>query len=213
LDIAVTYHFAEIVQTLLKEGAKTHSGGLQWEYSAFHIIGQKTKSFARYVAHGSESRKAVVRTIHVLRETGGLDINDVDSVGQTPLICAASNLDLQLYMLVALLNAGALASGNFRPEDGNIATLVARTCLDRRYTSKKLTLLPDQVEDINELDIYGFNGLHYCAITDGVNMARILLGVRVTRSITRDVRNLSTMNHHLTDLQAIHFAIGLCHST
>lgn len=174
LDIAVTYHFADIVEQLLDHGADTYGGDIQWEYSPFHMIGQKTIPFARYVAHGHQSRSAATRTIRITLAKG-LDINARDSVGQTPLICAAMSLDLEQYILEELLAAGASAKETYLPEEGNIATLVSRCCVDRRFTSWKLSLLLNQIDDINGLDTFGRNALHYCALFDGSEMARVLL--------------------------------------
>lgn len=191
LDIAVTYHLADIVQLLLEAGAITYGGDVDWEYSAFHMIGQKTIPFARFVMHGSHSRTAATRTIRTLHGWG-LDINSHDSLGQTPLLCAAEYHDIDDYVLEELLEAGARADASTAHPGCGVATLLAQCCADRRFISSNLRLLLPQVDAINRLDIRGRNALHYCALFDGIEMARILLaqpGIDVDCKTNDEERN------------------------
>lgn len=174
LDVAVTYHFAEIVALLLDKAASKWGGDIQWEYSPFHMIGQKTTPFARFVCHGSRCREAVRLTISTLQRAG-LDINSFDSLYQTPLISAMKSIDVEQYVVEELLRAGAQCEGASKPQEENFATLVASTCADRRFNSWKLALLVEYILDINELDSTKRNALHYCAIFEGADMAKVLV--------------------------------------
>jgi ankyrin repeat protein len=191
LDIAVTYHLADIVQLLLETNATTYGGDVDWKYSPFHMIGQKTIPFARFVMHGSHFRTAATRTIHALHGWG-LDINSHDSLGQTPLLCAAQCHDIDDYILEELLKAGARANASAAHPACDIATLLAQLCADRRFISSNLRLLLPQVDDINRPDVRGRNALHYCALFDGIEMARVLLaqpGIRVDCETNDEERN------------------------
>jgi ankyrin repeat protein len=174
LDLAVTHHLADIVQLLLEANASTYGGDADWKYSPFHMVGQKMFPFARFVMYRSHSRKAATGTIRTLCGWG-LDINSRDSLGQTALLCAAQYHDIDDYILEELLNAGTRADASAAYPGCGIATLFAQRCADRRFISSNLRLLLPQVDDINELDVRGRNALHYCALFDGTEMARVLL--------------------------------------
>ncbi|OWY47572.1 hypothetical protein AALT_g6607 [Alternaria alternata] len=174
LDVAATYHLADIARLLLGAGAVTYGGDVDWEYSPLHMVGQKTIPFARFVMHGSHSRAAatqIIRTLH----GWGLDISNHDSSGQTPLLRAAEYHDIDDYILEELLEAGARADASTAYPGCSLATLLAQQCADRRLNSSKLRLLLPQVEDFNCLDSHGRGALHYCALFDGIEMARVLL--------------------------------------
>ncbi|RYN21487.1 hypothetical protein AA0112_g10218 [Alternaria arborescens] len=174
LDVAATYHLADIAQLLLGAGAVTYGGDVDWEYSPLHMVGQKTIPFARFVMHGSHSRAAatqIIRTLH----GWGLDISNHDSSRQTPLLRAAEYHDIDDYILEELLEAGARADASTAYPGCSLATLLAQQCADRRFNSSKFRLFLPQVEDFNCLDSHGRGALHYCALFDGIEMARVLL--------------------------------------
>lgn len=104
------------------------------------MIGQKTTPFARYVLNGLYCREDVRQTIAVFISRG-IDVNALDSCGQTPLVCATMNLDIEQYIVEELLAMGASALAFQRPKNGNIASLIAPSCMDRHNTTWKIKFL------------------------------------------------------------------------
>lgn len=173
LDLAVAYHFADIVQMLLGHGGEVVSDDREWGYTCFHMIAQPTLPFSRFVAHGEHHRSACRRTIAVL-QSHGADINATDSNGDTPLTLSIRSFDIESYILEELISAGSTACSEFDAKHGSMIIKAARFCSDRLFSTSQARLLVPLVDDLNRLDPDGRNALHYCAIADAVRMAKVL---------------------------------------
>jgi ankyrin repeat protein len=179
LDLAATLHFPEIVNLLLDHASEVYGGDNYWSHSPLHMIGYHSLPFSRYVAHGRDHRAALQATIRSLLDRG-LNINDPDSLGQTPLYIAVKNMDLEPYILEELLAAGAEPGEECNKLEGNIVCSAIICCEMRRHSCWKVRLLLPLLPDINECT-YGdssFNALHLCALLDAVSVADVLLGTQ-----------------------------------
>ncbi|OIW24412.1 kinase-like protein [Coniochaeta ligniaria NRRL 30616] len=176
LDIAAHLHFPQIVNLLLDHGSEVYGGDWYWSHSPLHMLGYMTLPFARYVGHGPSHRAALQATIRTLLDRG-LDINDPDSLGQTPLYIAVKNIDLEPYILEELLAAGAKAGAECEKREGSILCSAIVCCAQRRHSCWKVPLLLPQVSDINACNFgeRGMNALHLCAVFDAEPAAEILL--------------------------------------
>ncbi|KAK4184107.1 kinase-like protein [Podospora australis] len=152
LDLAVAYHFPNIIKLLLDKGSETYGGDWYWKHSPFHMIGYKLLPFARFVAHGRQYKAALHQTIQVLL-AHGLSINQLDGINQTPLLCEVKNIDLERYILEQLIACGAKPGEEFE-------------------------LLMPLVPDINACHYgdRGMSALHLCAILNAGPAAKVLLG-------------------------------------
>ncbi|KAI1399456.1 hypothetical protein F4819DRAFT_488563 [Hypoxylon fuscum] len=174
LDLAVACHFPQIVALLINHGGETYGGDWYWSHSPFHMVGYDTFPFGRHVAHGQGHRAALQETIRILINRG-LDINALDSLGQTPLFVAVKNLDLEPYILEELLLAGAGVEAECEKQDGNVVVTAVVRCYYRRLSWQKLPLLLPHVRDINAKSESGLNALHHCALFDAVPAVDVLL--------------------------------------
>ncbi|KAI8676083.1 Protein kinase domain-containing protein [Fusarium sp. Ph1] len=176
LDVAGACHSPQMVQLLLSHGAKVHGGDFTWSFSPLHMLGFHTVPFARYMHHGKHYRTALRETIKILRDAG-VDINGLDSAGQTPLSIAAFNMDLEPYILEELLSVGATAGTMVDETNGNIVILAVMCCVYRRFSGWKIPHLLPLVRDINSFKSgpTSLNALHYCAFLDAAPAADALL--------------------------------------
>jgi ankyrin repeat protein len=163
LDLAVALHLPEIVSGLLNLGAEW-SGGLYGEiHSAFDCIGLAFAPLSRFVIHGKGARQAVKDTIKVLLEHG-YDINETDSSGYEPIMIALLDLNCEIYILEELMAAGARLDRSTTDHQSNAAILIAQNSATCRLKTAALELISSHVTNINALDTYGRNALHYAAI-------------------------------------------------
>ncbi|RSM12576.1 hypothetical protein CEP52_002345 [Fusarium oligoseptatum] len=176
LDVAVACHFPHIVKLLLEHRCEVHGGDVLWSFSSFHMLGYKTLPFARYMYHGKNYRAALRETIQILKDEG-MDINALDSEGQTPLLVAVKNMDLEPYILEELLSAGATTGPMDDDEEGNVVISAIICCGHRRFSAWKIPHLLPLVQDINSLSSgeRSLNALHYCAFFDAALAADALL--------------------------------------
>ncbi|KAM7216775.1 ankyrin [Rhypophila decipiens] len=186
LDLAVAYHFSDIVKVLLQAGSPTSGGSIEWTYTPFHLIGMRTMPFARFAAHGERSRLALRNTIHALK-AHGLDINAVDSESDTPLTLAVRSIDIEPYILEELLDAGAGTCSAFEALHGNVVIRASRFCSDRLGSGWKTRLLLPLVEDLNALDPEGISAMHYCAVLGDVSTAMVLLDTKRVNTANRSL--------------------------
>ncbi|KAK0707025.1 hypothetical protein B0T26DRAFT_680607 [Lasiosphaeria miniovina] len=182
LHWAVTAGYADIVTAFVSLGADVNAR-TQWmqtdqEEPDWSHTGHRTLQFARYMAHGRGHRAALQETIDVL-VLRGLDINAVDSLGQTPLFVAVKNIDLEPYILEELLRAGAVGGTECEAREGNLVSSAVIGCAQRRLSAYKIPLLVSHVRDINACGPGdgSFNALHLCAILDAAPAAEALLQV------------------------------------
>jgi hypothetical protein len=171
LDVAVRFHLPEIVAELLSRGAE-HSGDslLGQHHPAFNCIGVTFTPFSRFVIYGCNARQAVVETLKVMADYG-LDINETDSNGYGLIMVALLDPDGELYIPEELIDAGARLDRSTTDIHENAASLVAQNTGIRRYSMAALEFVSPHLPDINELDTYGRNALHYVAI--GVSGAAV----------------------------------------
>jgi ankyrin repeat protein len=195
LDVAVTFHLPEIAYYLLEIGAETSGGAFEESHSAFACVGLACVPFSRYIIHGPNYRKAAVRTIRVLVDHG-LNILDTDTNGYGPLLVALRDPDCDSYIVEELLSAGAVANSVTFDDHSNAAILVTQSSALRPYSVKNLELVVHQVVDINALDSFGRNALHYAAIGGSAGMIEVLLNVN---GIDVDMKDSGGLN-------ALHFA-------
>ncbi|KAL9094148.1 MAG: hypothetical protein Q9165_003563 [Trypethelium subeluteriae] len=174
LDVAAMYHCPEITETLLEHQAEMYGGNFQEEHSVYHLLGQSTAAFSRFIIHGSNYRQALRDTLRILLRWSK-NIHVPDSSDATPLSAALQNADQDLYVLEELLFAGARVDKGINYDRDTAATIFARTGFDRRFNSSKLQLIVPLVANINKLDLYGKNALHYCAMSGSGPMAEVLL--------------------------------------
>lgn len=176
LDVAASCHFPQIVKLLLDHGSEVYGGDFHWSFSPFHMLGYHTLPFARYMYHGKHYRTALRETIRVLSDAG-MDINGLDSYGQTPLLLAVKNMDLEPYILEELLSAGASTGTMEDGKEGNIVTSAIICCGHRRFSAWKIPLLLPLVRDINSFrpGLRSLNALNYCAFFDAARAAEALL--------------------------------------
>ncbi|KAI0387559.1 hypothetical protein F5Y04DRAFT_274412 [Hypomontagnella monticulosa] len=174
LDVAVAYHLADIIDILLRKGAEPFGGDREWEYSAFHMIGLQTVPFSRFVLHGERHRDALKDTIGTLK-AHCIDINSIDSRGDTPLTLAVTSFDIEPYIFRELIAAGASTSGRFNAKYGNVVIMDAKCCSNRLDSGWRTKLLSDLVVDLDMLDPDGYSALHHCALLDNVTAAKYLL--------------------------------------
>jgi len=156
LDLAANLHFPRIVDLLLDHGSEVCGGDWYWSHSPLHMIGYNALTFARYMAHGRDYRAALRATIRTLLDRG-LDINVLDSAGQTPLYRAVKNIDLEPYILEELLAVGAKPGAQCEKQEGNIVCSAIVCCTQRRDSSWKVPLLLPMVPDINAC-VFGDRG-------------------------------------------------------
>ncbi|KAI8652725.1 Protein kinase domain-containing protein [Fusarium keratoplasticum] len=176
LDIAAACHLPQIVKLLLDQGSEVYGGYFHWSFSPFHMLGYHTCPFARYMSHGRHYRAALRETIKALRGAG-VDINGLDSKGETPLLVAVKNMDLEPYILEELLSSGATTGNMDDGKEGNIVTSAIMCCGHRRFSAWKIPLLLPLVRDINYFrpGPRSLNVLHYCAFFDAARAAEELL--------------------------------------
>ncbi|KAL2673769.1 hypothetical protein Neosp_012213 [[Neocosmospora] mangrovei] len=176
LDVAAACHFPEIVKLLLDHESEVSGGDFHWSFSPFHMLGYHTFPFARYMSHGKNHRAALRETIKVLHDAR-VDINGLDSQGETPLLVAVKNMDLEPYILEELLSAGATTGSMDDGKEGNIVTSAVMCCGHRRFSAWKIPLLLPLVRDINSFRSgpRSLTALHYCAFFDAARAAEELL--------------------------------------
>lgn len=194
LDLAVAYHFPDIVKILLHADSPVSGGSKDWEYTPFHLIGMRTMPFARLVAHRNQCRFAVRNTILALK-SHGLDINVVDSESDTPLTLAVGSVDVEPYILEELLRAGATTCREFDDLFGNVVVCASRLCSDRLCSGWKTRLLLPLVEDLDTLDPHGLSALHYCALLGGASTARVLLDTGRVDTTKRSSRGHTALTY------------------
>ncbi|KAI0879575.1 hypothetical protein GGS24DRAFT_3015 [Hypoxylon argillaceum] len=197
LDIAVAYHLGDIVELLLSHGSKPSGGDREWDYSSFHMVGLQTMPFSRYVLHGEQYRAAVKKTIGVLQRHK-IDINSIDSEGDTPLTLAVRNYGTESYMIEELIAAGARASQDFDVQYGNVVLRYVRFSPFGQGCSKKIRLLLPMVTDLNLCDPDGYSALHHCALLDSTLTAEVLLSTGLV-----DINKKSKSGHTALMLAAI----------
>lgn len=192
LDLAVIFHLPEIVDFLLTQHLSRNVAQLAKEHTLFHLIGQETQPFARFVIHGKRYKKAVEDTLQLLLDQN-LNINMQNFDGEVPLSEALYQVGPEKYVLEALLKKGASIEG-VRTSDGqSIAIKVILDCPNRPYDSLKLSLVLPFVEDLNRRDGFGRNALHYAAIAGKVSMAEILLESQRVDINATDPKGLTAM--------------------
>lgn len=175
LDVAVSYHFADLVTLLLDRGSKTTGQDLDWAYSCFHKIGMSVMPFSRFVAHGCQYRVALKRTIEALQQHG-LDINIKDSTGETPLSLAFEAVDTDPYILSELLEAGASMAIRSNSHRDTLLISCAKIGKLRPLDARRVNMLLPRFDDLSALDDSGRSALHWCACLNVSGMARALLG-------------------------------------
>ncbi|KAL1634149.1 hypothetical protein SLS56_002452 [Neofusicoccum ribis] len=185
LDLAVAFHFPEIMEELLLCGAVPFGGVRRILYldgfPTFHMIGHPTQCFARYVIHGTNHRAALRETIHILQERD-LDINATDAWDRdkadppirNALSKALENPWTERYILEELIEAGA-AVDEIAPERDNAATFIARQCEDHLFNDSTLELMLRFVENLDQPDRTYHTALHHCASGGSWRMAEVLL--------------------------------------
>jgi ankyrin repeat protein len=176
LDIAAACHLPQIVKLLLDQGSEVYGGDFHWSFSPFHMLGYHTFPFARYMSHGRHYQAALRETIKALCGAG-VDINGLDSEGETPLLVAVKNMDLEPYILEELLSSGATTGNIDDGKEGNIVTSAIMCCGHRRFSAWKIPLLLPLARDINSFrpGPRSLNALHYCAFFDAARAAEELL--------------------------------------
>ena len=193
LDLAVTFHLPEIVDFLITQSLAINVIQLAEEHTLFHLIGQETQPFARFVIHGKYHKKAVEDTLQVLLNQG-LNINLPNQDGEVPLSQALYEVASEKYILEGLLEKGASIEDTKRASDGqSAATKVILDCANKPYDSWKLSLVLPLVEDLNRLDDFGRNPLHYSAIAGSVSIAEILLESQQVEIDARDLEGRTAM--------------------
>lgn len=192
LDLAVIFHLPEIVDFLLTQHLSRNVTQLAKEHTLFHLIGQETQPFARFVIHGKRHKKAAEDTLQLLLDQN-LNINMQNLDGEVPLSEALYQVGSEKYILEALLKKGASVEG-IRASDGwSIATKVILDCPNTPYDSWKLSLVLPLVEDLNRGDDFGKNPLHYAAIAGKVSMAEVLLESQLVDIDATDSKGLTAM--------------------
>ncbi|KAM7218396.1 hypothetical protein V8F06_006160 [Rhypophila decipiens] len=188
LDIAVGQHHPDLVRFLLSHpDIETYGGDYHWEHSVMHMLGFETFPFTRYITHGRHHRTALHEVLQILLDHGtGLDINALDSRGQTPLYLAVKNinLDSEAYILEEMIKAGAKPGTACEEEEGTILCSAIISCSQRRYASNKIDLLLPMVNGTgvdggsrcNELGKSGLGALHLCALLGAERAAGVLVG-------------------------------------
>lgn len=158
LDIAVTFHYPEIVEFLIQRSADVMGDHVD-DHSVFHFIGHTTRPFARFICHGGDHRTAVERTIQVLCKHG-IDINGKNVYGFAALHTALASSTSEQYIVEGLIKAGGNSHSIHASDNRNLASFVTIDCADRPFDFWTLSLALDLATDLQETDRFGRNALH-----------------------------------------------------
>jgi ankyrin repeat protein len=106
-----------------------------------------------------------------------LDVSGKDAGDNNPLLSALRQPYCDAYIIEELLKAGVIAASVSGSEESNAATLASIGCRHRPYGVENLSLIAHLMTDINAVDSYGRNALHYAALGGSAEAINILLGV------------------------------------
>lgn len=179
LDIAVMWHFPELVELLLSRGAATYGGYHSEKHHCVNLIGARVPTFGRHMIHGSMVQSALVSTIQVL-ERFGQNLDQRDSSGESTFAISLGLCDQEVYILEVL------KLKKWTEEQSSMERLLHSVCKDaaiRRSRTERLKILLDLVENPNAVDDRGLNALHHAALASGsAHVQALLENSRVDRA-------------------------------
>jgi ankyrin repeat protein len=171
LDIAVMWHFPELVKLLLSRNAETYGGYHYEKHHCVNLIGAPVPMFARHVAHGIMVRSALISTIRVLEESGQ-SLDQKNSSGESTFSLALEVCDQEVYILETLRLRSWTADQRL------LERLLHSVCKDaavRRSRTERLRILLPLVDDPNAVDDRGLSALHHASLASGASHVQILL--------------------------------------
>ena len=172
LGLATHYHFPEIVDFFISQAGSDHSN--KTSKSSFHYLGLYSIPFSRYIVHGSDYRNALKKTINLLIRSGH-NIHEANDSGETAFMAALGEPDQEPYILEELLAAGARVQDRALQSGKNAVSIVASSSNKRPYQIERLALVLPHASNLNDLDNFGYNGLHYLAIYNAERMVKLIL--------------------------------------
>lgn len=193
LQLATHYHLFEIVDFFLSQTDHVHND--KTLRSSFHYLGIHSIPFSRCIVHGSDYRNALKKTISLLISSRH-DINEVNNLGETAFMAALAEPDTELYILEELLKNGARADNHALKTGKNAISIVASNVSRRRFQVDKFTLVLSSTSNLNDLDKFGYNALHYLALGNAGRAAELIFQDQRLKIDTRTSRrNHETAMH------------------
>jgi ankyrin repeat protein len=171
LDIAVMWHFPELVELLLSRGAATYGGYHFEKHHCVNLIGARVPTFGRHMIHGSMIQAALVSTIQVL-EKFGQNLDQRNSSGESTFAISVGLCDQEVYILEVL------KLKKWTEAQSSLERLLHSVCKDaaiRRSHTERLKILLGLVENPNVVDHRGLNALHYAALASSSALIQALL--------------------------------------
>jgi ankyrin repeat protein len=191
LDIAVMWHFPELVELLLLRGAATHGGYHFEKHHCVNLIGARVPTFGRHMIHGSMTQSALVSTIQVL-EKFGQNLDQRNSSGESTFAISLGLCDQEVYILEVL------KLKKCTEEQSSLERLLHLVCKNaaiRRSRTERLKVLLDLVENPNAVDERGLTALHHAALaSSSAHIQTLLADSRADPTVcTRDGHTALTL--------------------